>query len=67
MSPLLVSYRCLVFDMPDPTGVGVYFPARIAYAIWGTSLAVHGAIAIASWWIALRKFDLVLHENRGGS
>ena len=48
MSPLLVSYRCLVFDMPDPTGVGVYFPARIAYAIWGTSLAVHGAIAIAS-------------------
>ena len=65
MSPLLVVYRCLVFDMPDPTYIGVYFPATMSYGIWGLSLAVHAVIGVAGWVISLKLFDRFLHENRG--
>ncbi len=67
LSPILVVYRCLVFDMPDPTPGGVYFPAADAYTVWGLSLAVHVVIAVVGWWIALRQFDRFLFENRAGS
>ncbi len=66
LTPLLVVWRCLVFDMPDPTPGGVYLLPADAYPIWGMSLLIHGIIAILSWWIALKQFDRFLHENRSG-
>jgi hypothetical protein len=64
LSPILVVWRCLVFDMPDPTPGGVYFPAADAYLVWGLSLAVHAILAAVCWWVALRRFDRFLFENR---
>ena len=66
LSPLMVSYRCLVFNMEDPTLGGVFFPAGMAYGIWLVSLIIHSVIAVVSWWMALGQFDRFLHENREG-
>lgn len=66
LAPLLVVYRCLVFDLPDPTPGGIYLAAHEAYAIWGLSLLIHGVIAVVSWWVVLKQFDLFLYENRSG-
>jgi len=67
LSPILVVYRCLVFNMPDPAPGGVYFAAADAYTVWGLSLAIHAVVAAAGWWIALQQFDQFLYENRSGS
>ncbi len=66
LAPLLVVWRCLVFDMPDPTPGGIYLVPDQAYPVWGLSLLIHGVIAVVSWWVALRQFDRFLPENRGG-
>ncbi len=67
LSPLLVAYRCLVFELPDPTAGGVYFAAADAYTVWGLSLVIHLVIAVVGWWVALRQFDRFLYENRVGA
>jgi len=64
LSPPLVAFRCLVFDMPDPVGPSLWLPRAEAYAVWGLSVLLHAALAVVTWWIALRRFDRFLHENR---
>lgn len=66
LTPLLVVWRCLVFELPDPTPGGVYLLPGDAYPIWALSLLIHWIIAIFSWWIALKQFDRFLYENRSG-
>jgi hypothetical protein len=67
LAPLLVVWRCLVFELPDPTPGGVYLVPGTAYPVWGLSLLIHIVIAVVTWWIALWQFDRFLHENRAGS
>ena len=64
LSPPLVAFRCLVFDLPDPVGPSLWLPRAQAYGVWGLSLLVHLALAVVTWWIALRQFDRFLYENR---
>jgi len=67
LSPPLVAFRCLVFDLPDPVGPSLWLPRVEAYAVWGVSLAMYLVLALVSWWIALKQFDRFLHENRDRS
>jgi uncharacterized membrane protein YwzB len=32
--------------------------------VWGLSLVMHAVLAAVTWWIALRRFDRFLFENR---
>jgi ABC-type transport system involved in multi-copper enzyme maturation permease subunit len=64
LSPPLVAFRCLVFDLPDPVGPSLWLPRAQAYGVWGLSLVMHAVLAAVTWWIALRRFDRFLFENR---
>jgi ABC-type transport system involved in multi-copper enzyme maturation permease subunit len=64
LSPPLVAFRCLVFDLPDPVGPSLWLPHVQAYSVWGLSLLGYLALAIVTWWIALKRFDRFLYENR---
>jgi ABC-type transport system involved in multi-copper enzyme maturation permease subunit len=64
LSPPLVVFRCLVFTLPDPVGPSLWLPHLQAYTVWGLSLVAYLALAVVTWWIALRQFDRFLFENR---